>query len=486
MYGLLALAFYSIILGFLGILPDGGISLLFSLIFLFGVTFFVNFLFAKLFKATINSESAYITGLILFFLLIPLQSLLDVKVYLMAIVIAMGSKYIFAYKKHHIFNPVAFTLVVLSLLNLGGGIWWVAHPFLLFPTIVLGLLVVRKIRRFVFLFSFILPSLLFYILFGLFRVNSVGDSTQEFFMALPTVFFATIMLTEPYTTPPTRRLQILYGVFVGALYSTPFSFGFIASSPELSLVIGNLFSFLISKRQKYIVPFIEKKEIAKNTYEFVFEKPKNLVFKAGQYFEWTVPQLKTDIRGNRRFFTIASSPTEDILRLGVRYSEKSSSFKQRLFEFREKEKITADQLTGDFILPSEKNKKLVFIAGGIGITPFRSIIKYLVDSNEKRDIVLLYSNGREEEIVYKELFNEAKKLGITTIYCLTDEKNIPPDWKGGVGRLNKENLKKYVNDYKNRTFYLSGPISMVDGYRKMLLGLGVSRQNIVTDYFPGF
>lgn len=486
MYGLLLLATYAVALGFLGILPDGGISLTLSLVFLFGVPFFVNFLFAKLFRAAINAESAFITGLILFFLLVPLQSIGELWVYAIAVLIAMGSKYIFAFRKHHIFNPAAISLVTISILGIGGGIWWVAHPYLLLPTLILGLLVVRKIRRFNLFFSFLLPATLVYVGFGITRGNSPLASFQEFFMALPTIFFATIMLTEPFTTPPTRALQVMYGLFVGVLYSTPFSVGFIVSSPEMALVMGNIFSFILSRRQKYIVPFLEKRKIAKDTYEFVFEKPKELKFKAGQYLEWTLPQLKTDGRGNRRFFTIASSPTEDKLKLGVKYSDKPSSFKTKLLSYKQDEKITADELTGDFTLPKETNKKLVFIAGGIGVTPFRSIIKYLIDTNEKRDVVLLYSNTHEDEVVYSQLFGEARKHRINTIYFLTDEKSIPTGWKGGVGRLNEKSLKNYVPDYKSRTFYLSGPIAMVDNYKKLLRSLGVPHKNLVTDYFPGY
>lgn len=486
MYGLFFLAVYSVLLGFLGLLPDSGVSLLVSLIFLATVPYLLNIFFSKVFKAAISAETSVITGLILFFLLIPLQSIGELWVYAIAVLIAMGSKYVFAFKKHHIFNPAAISLVTISILGIGGGIWWVAHPYLLLPTLILGLFVVRKIRRFTLFFSFLLPATLVYVGFGIARENSLLASFQEFFMALPTIFFATIMLTEPYATPPTRAFQMIYGALVGVLYSTPFSVGFIVSSPEMALVIGNIFSFLVSRRQKFIVPLIEKREIAKNIYEFAFEKPKELRFKAGQYLEWTLPQLKTDGRGNRRFFTIASSPTEDKLKLGVRYCEKPSSFKKELFNYEANRKITADQLTGDFTLPNEKSKKLVFIAGGIGVTPFRSIIKYLMDKGERRDIVLLYSNSRAEEIAYMELLDEARKVGVVTSYFLTDEENVPQDWKGGKGRLNEESLKKYVSDFKARTFYLSGPIAMVNGYKKLLTDLGVSSKNIVTDYFPGF
>jgi ferredoxin-NADP reductase len=144
-------------------------------------------------------------------------------------------------------------------------------------------------------------------------------------------------------------------------------------------------------------------------------------------------------------------------------------------------------LAGDFTLPQDTSKKLVFIAGGIGVTPFRSMIKYLIDKKEKRDIILFYSNKTYDEIAYKDVFDEAtKEFGLKTIYTLSDETKLPPDWSGDKGFLTAGKVKNFVPDYKERTYYLSGPHGMVAAFEKTLAEIGVPKLQIKTDYFPGF
>src|SRR5438067_12955651 len=108
---------------------------------------------------------------------------------------------------------------------------------------------------------------------------------------------------------------------------------------------------------------------------FVFKPSHRLAFEPGQYMEVTLAHAKPDSRGNRRFFTIASSPTEDYLNLGVRFYEDSSSFKKALSRIDGRTTIIAGQVGGDFTLPPDPRQKLAFIAGRIGITPFRRMWK---------------------------------------------------------------------------------------------------------------
>ena len=144
---------------------------------------------------------------------------------------------------------------------------------------------------------------------------------------------------------------------------------------------------------------------------------------------------------------------------------------------KEGDKIMASQLAGEFVMPEDQNKKLVFIAGGIGVTPFRSMIKYLLDKGEKRSITFLYSNKTAADIVYKDIFDKAgTDLGIKTVYVNTDEK----------GMIDAKMIMEEVPDYKERVFYISGPHGMVISFENTLKNLGVKRGNIVTDFFPGF
>jgi ferredoxin-NADP reductase len=181
--------------------------------------------------------------------------------------------------------------------------------------------------------------------------------------------------------------------------------------------------------------------------------------------------------------------------MGIRFYPKGSSFKKELISLKRGDILVASQLAGEFVLPRNKKKKLVFIAGGIGITPFRSMIKYLIDTDgannvsiaggnkvTKRDIILFYSNKRAEDVVYEEVFSEAAtKLGIKTIYAITDR-----DSAGYTGPINVDMLTSEVPDYEEGYFYISGPHSMVVGFKETLERLGVRKSHIKIDYFPGF
>ncbi|HQT83050.1 MAG TPA: FAD-dependent oxidoreductase, partial [Candidatus Paceibacterota bacterium] len=130
-------------------------------------------------------------------------------------------------------------------------------------------------------------------------------------------------------------------------------------------------------------------------------------FRPGQYLEWTLGHRFSDNRGNRRFFTIASAPTEadGMVRLGAKFYEPKSSFKRALGAMKLNDAISVSHLAGDFVLPKDKKKKLVFIAGGIGVTPFRSQVQHLMNTNDKRSVTLFYSNKTASEIAYKYIFD---------------------------------------------------------------------------------
>jgi glycine betaine catabolism B len=151
------------------------------------------------------------------------------------------------------------------------------------------------------------------------------------------------------------------------------------------------------------------------------------------------------------------------------------------------DKLFASHLSGDFTLNEAKNEKLVFIAGGIGVTPFKSIIEYLNNSKQKKDVTLMYACADPSEFVYKELFeNAGNQIGLKTIYVLTRPENAPKDWTGKTGRINEQMIREEIPDFKDRAFFLSGPNAMVQGYKQLLASLGIPKNQIITDYFPGF
>ena len=196
---------------------------------------------------------------------------------------------------------------------------------------------------------------------------------------------------------------------------------------------------------------------------------------------------ESDSRGNRRYFTLASSPTEDEIRLGVKFYPDPSSFKTNLLALPIGGEIIAAQRAGDFVLPKDPKRELVFIAGGIGITPFRSMIQYLLDKNEKRQITLLYSNKKVSDIAYKQVFDQAqKRLGIKTIYAVTDPGEMLSGSSMYNGMIDAAMIQKEIPDFVNKTYYISGPHAMVDAFEQTLKSIGIQRKNIKIDFFPGF
>ncbi len=489
LYCLLFLFVIALFFSFIGKLPFTPISLILSTIFLVAVGWITNTIFAKVYNATTNLESVYITTLILSLILTPFQnhSFQALPLLFWAAVLAVSSKYILAINKKHIFNPVAISVVITDLALGSSASWWVGTAIMAPFVLLSGLLIVRKTKRTDLVFSFILIALIVTFGQGMLKGSNAITLAKQVIFDSPILFFAFVMLTEPLTTPPTKTLQSLYGGIVGFLFSPYIHFGTFFTTPEIALVAGNIFSYLVSPKEKLTLKLKEKIKAAPDIFDFVFVPTENLAFAPGQYMEWTLAQTKPDSRGSRRYFTLASSPTEQEIRIGVKFYDQPSSFKKELFALSGNKEITAAQVAGDFVLPADQKKKLIFVAGGIGITPYRSMVKYLIDNHEKRDIVLFYSNKLASEIVYKNIFDQAERdLGIRTVYILTDEKQLPQNWSGKTGYINEAMVKAEVPDFNERIFYLSGPHTMVDAYKKTLLKMGIRSSQIKTDFFPGF
>lgn len=458
-----------------------------STAFILVVCYLTNRLFSRIFEAPTNVESVYITALILACIVAPFTTFADLGVLFWASVLAIASKYILAVKKKHIFNPAAIAVLILYFAIGHGANWWIGNAFMTPFIIVGGLLVLRKTRREYMALSFYASSLLIIVFFALQGGTPLLRTFDQVFFHSSFFFFAYVMLTEPLTSPPTRNLQMLFGFFVGMLFPPQVHILGLYFTPELALISGNVLSYFISPKQRLLLRLHEEIKIAPDIIDFIFKPQVPLRYTAGQYLEWTFPHPKTDSRGNRRYFTLASSPTEDTLRIGVKFYDNGSSYKRSMLTMDQSMPVVASQLAGDFILPKDQSKKLVFVAGGIGITPFRSMLKFLCDTQEKRDIITLFSNKYVEDIVYKDVLDEAEeKLGIRTIYTLTDTEKIPQNWEGERGRITSEIIMRQISDWQERTYYLSGPHVMVTGFEKTLLEMGVSRSHIKKDFFPGF
>lgn len=483
---LLAVGF---ILSLFGALSFSALSLVVSALLITLTCWVINTLTAYIFEAPENHESTFITALILALIITPpdpSQYFSYVPFLIWAAVLAMMSKFIFAIGKKHVFNPAAFAVAIMALTINQSASWWVGTAWMTPFVLAGGVLVVKKIRRWDLVLAFFTAAAATIIGSGILRGADMFTLIRGMFLHSPILFFAFVMITEPLTTPPTRILRICYGALVGLIFAPFIHVGSLYSTPELALLLGNIFSYIVSPKQKLILKLKDRVVIGTNVYDFIFESSKPLKFQPGQYLEWTLGHYHPDNRGVRRYFTIASSPTEPGIRLGAKFYQPPSSFKKALGALYIGDQIVASQLAGDFTMPKDHSQKLAFIAGGIGVTPFRSMIRYLTDMNEKRDVVLLYSNKTVAEIAYKEVFDKAEaQLGIRTIYTVDKPAADMPAWCCG-GYITPQIITEQVPDYKERIFYISGPQAMVNVFKNTLMGMGVKKNRIKTDFFPGF
>jgi ferredoxin-NADP reductase len=482
LYYLLALFVAVLLFSIIGVLPYSSDALLWSLLVLVMWSWLVNELFAWAFDAVTNSESVFITPLILVLILPPAAFADRSGTIALAVIAAwaMASKYLLALGKKHLFNPAALAVVLSSFLLGVPATWWVAGNVPLLPFILVGgVMVVHKLRKTDLVLAFGAVALIAVMFTSHNPVSGVLATLQH--SAL--FFLAFVMLTEPLTMPPTRTLRIIYGAIVGVLFVPAAHIGAFYFSPELALIIGNVFTHFASPKGRYMLSFVERRALASGIYEYLFHADRPLRFRPGQYLEWTLGAVPFDARGNRRFFTIASAPEDPFVALGVRFYDEPSGFKRSLAELPVGAEVSVSSLAGDFTMPADKKKKLAFLAGGIGVTPFASMARHCSAAGESRDAVLLYSSKTAQEIAYQDVFSNAARVGWRTVYALSDE--VPALPGAYHGFIDANLVKREVPDYMERTFYISGPPGMVSAMKKMLRSIGVSRLNIKTDFFPG-
>lgn len=484
LYYLVALAIAAFVLGFFRAVPHDPTAIAFSAVLILSVCWITNRAFARVFDVPANAESAYITALILALVLDPVPPVdaRGVGVLVLASVWAMSSKFIFAIGRKHLFNPAAFGVVLPAFLLDQPATWWVGGNLQLLPVVLFGgLLIVRKLQRFDLVATFILVDLA--TVLATTAPSQYATALSQTLLSSPLFFFAFVMLTEPLTAPAARWPRLAFGALVGFLFAPNVHIGSFYFTPELALLVGNLFAYVVGPKGRFILTLERIEQSAADAYDFVFRPERNLAYQAGQYLEWTLGVDRPDNRGNRRYFTVASSPTEDDVRLGVKFYPESSAFKRALGAMAPGDTIHAAQLAGSFTLPADPDAKLAFLAGGIGITPFRSMLQYLLDRDEARPIVVLYGNERAEDIAYADVLDAAKRrLGIRTVYAVAQGAG-PSQYPGFIdARL----VRQAIPDHRERTFYISGPQAMVKALRHMLRRMGVRRSRIKVDFFPGF
>lgn len=227
---------------------------------------------------------------------------------------------------------------------------------------------------------------------------------------------------------------------------------------------------------KATLKYIENHTLTIKTFWFKPEKAVDNV--PGQYTEIYLPHKNPDKRGQKRWFTIYSSPTENLLAITTKITNQCSSFKKALNELKIGAEIIFSEPMGDFILPIDDSLPLVFVAGGIGMTPFRSIIKWLEDSNQKRDIQLIYAAKNESDLIDRDLF-----AYVNTKYIISEPSS---NWKGLSGKLSANKILKLSKIKPSTHIFLSGPEPMVEAFTKDIISTGLPKHQIITDYFPGY
>jgi ferredoxin-NADP reductase len=483
LYYLSALLLAAFVLSLVGLVPHRPAAIAVSAVVVMASGWITNTVFARVFAVPANGESVYITALILVLILDPVTPADPSGLAALALVSvwATASKYILAVGRKHLFNPAAIGVVLAAFLLDRPATWWVGGNLPLLPFVLAGgVLVVVKLRRLDLVATFILVALA--TMLATAAPGEAGAALGGALRASPLLFFAFVMLTEPLTAPTMRRPRIAFAALVGVLFAPDIHVGSLYFTPELALIVGNAFAYAVGPRGRFVLTLERIERSAADTYDFVFRPAGKPAFEAGQYLEWTLPVTQPDARGNRRYFTVASAPTEGPVRLGVKFYPAPSAFKRALRAMAPGDTIHAAQVAGSFTLPSDRGAKLAFLAGGIGITPFRSMLQYLVDRGERRAITVLYAADSARDIAYRDVLEAARRtLGIETVYALAT--GAGPG--AAKGRIDADLVRRAIPDYRERTFYISGPQAMVTALRRMLRGMGVRRSRIKVDFFPG-
>jgi ferredoxin-NADP reductase len=239
----------------------------------------------------------------------------------------------------------------------------------------------------------------------------------------------------------------------------------------------------------FILPFLYSEKISSDAYSFYFNRSQvtDLDFIPGQYIRMILPHENPDERGTSRFFSIASSPTQkEILMITTKIGP--SSFKKNLLGLQQGMEVQFFGPIGKFVFHKEDTRPRIFLAGGIGITPYHATIKYAADTNLTIPMTLFVSYKIPEERVYIEEFERIKKehSWFKIIETITRAEESRMLWNGERRRINEELIKKYSPDFANCLFMVSGPSAMVEATNEIVKNMGVANEQIEIEKFTGY
>jgi ferredoxin-NADP reductase/Na+-translocating ferredoxin:NAD+ oxidoreductase RnfD subunit len=480
---LLVLALAALIGTIAGAVPFSPLAVVVDVVIAVGVGYGANRLFAAIWGIRPHGDSAVVTGLLVFCLFWPVLDGPDILALVLAVVAATASKYVLAWRGRHIFNPAATGAVVVTVAHVGGATWWVATPFLLPVIVIGGALVLYRVRAFDVAGLVVLITVPGTAAILVATGTPLKDAVEVAIASYPYLFFAAFMVSEPLTLPPRRRQRLLVGAVIGVVALLPLHLGWIAMAPEIALIVGNAVAFAFGPRRRVRLTLVERRALPGAIGDLTFRPESPLRFLAGQYVELSLPHGGQDGRGARRMFSAASRPGAPELRIVTRWSRHSSSFKKRLETLQPGEAIAGSSVGGDFLLPRKADVPLLWIAGGVGITPFASFADELAARAEHRDVVLVQVVHGEGDLLFAPLFDAA---GVRVLVVGPEEliPVLPAGWVHAADDLARLDLKRHVPDARSRTAFVAGSPAVVDAARRAARSAGVRR--VRRDRFLGY
>jgi len=240
---------------------------------------------------------------------------------------------------------------------------------------------------------------------------------------------------------------------------------------------------------KYTTTFTGAKEVAEDTMEFSFQKPEGFSFKAGQYVDLTlVEPPETDEAGNTRTFSLVHAPHEATL--GVATRMRDTAFKRTLRDGRPGLRASLDGPHGEMTLHRDSNRAAVWMAGGIGVTPFLSIARDAAHERLPHRLLLFYSNRRPEDAPFLDELRGLEKANpnFRVVPTMTDLERSRRPWGGETGPIGEAMLRRHLGALRTArpVYYLAGPPGMVLGMQQLLDSLGVPEADVRTEEFYGY
>ena len=238
---------------------------------------------------------------------------------------------------------------------------------------------------------------------------------------------------------------------------------------------------------EYTLELIKTNEVAEGTLAFALQKPAEFNFKAGQSIDLTLlSPAETDAEGNTRTFSIASAPDENELMFATRLRD--TAFKRILRNMQPGTKLKLDGPMGSFNLHKNASKPAVFLAGGIGITPFRSMIREAARQKDPHQIYLFYSNRRPEDTAFLEELEATQKQNpnFHLIATMTEMEKSKKSWTGERGFIDAAMLKRYLPALNGPIYYIAGPPAMVAAMKDALMKAGADEDDVRAEDFPGY